>query len=113
MYSRERKKGKEKKQPILEALAQVGMAEKVYAKAKSLSGGEKQRVARAIVNSPSIILADEPTGSLDSKSAKEIMDHLHSLVATGKTLVLVTHDQALAAQCNRQIKMADGMVVNS
>jgi putative ABC transport system ATP-binding protein len=115
LYRQKRGRAKDKKGLILAALDQVGLKGKEFVKAKNLSGGERQRVAiaRAIVNSPRVILADEPTGSLDSKSAKEIMGLLHSLVHAGKTLVLVTHDQALADQCSRQIRMADGMAVNS
>ncbi len=115
LYSRERIKRKEQKRRVLEALNQVGLAEKAFTKAKNLSGGERQRVAiaRAIVNSPHIILADEPTGSLDSKNAEEVIQLLKKLVSEGKTLIMVTHDQVLAEQCSRQIRIVDGMVADS
>ncbi|MDD3073809.1 MAG: ABC transporter ATP-binding protein, partial [Eubacteriales bacterium] len=70
-------------------------------------------IARAIVNSPHIILADEPTGSLDSKNAEEVIQLLKKLVSEGKTLIMVTHDQVLAEQCSRQIRIVDGMVADS
>lgn len=115
LYSRERIKRKEQKRRVLEALNQVGLAEKAFTKVKNLSGGERQRVAiaRAIVNSPHIILADEPTGSLDSKNAEEVIQLLKKLVSEGKTLIMVTHDQVLAEQCSRQIRIVDGMVADS
>ena len=115
LYSRERIKRKEQKRRVLEALNQVGLTEKAFTKAKNLSGGERQRVAiaRAIVNSPHIILADEPTGSLDSKNAEEVIQLLKKLVSEGKTLIMVTHDQVLAEQCNRQIRIVDGMEADS
>ena len=83
-------------------------------KVANLSGGQRQRVAiaRAIVNDPQIILADEPTGSLDSKTSEGILELLSNLVLKGKTLILVTHDESLAQKCDRQIRIADGTVVN-
>lgn len=86
-----------------------------YAKkpVNKLSGGQKQRVAiaRAIVNEPSIILADEPTGALDSKTAAEIMDVFKKLNDEGKTVVIVTHDMGVAQRCVRIIEISDGRVV--
>ena len=79
-----------------------------------LSGGQKQRVAiaRAIVNQPSVILADEPTGALDSKTAAEIMSVFKELHQQGKTVIIVTHDMGVAEQCDRIIEIADGQIVN-
>jgi len=78
-----------------------------------LSGGQKQRVAieRAIVNEPSVILADEPTGALDSKTSQEIMDVFKSLNEQGKTVIIVTHDMGIAEQCGRIIEIADGKLM--
>ena len=79
-----------------------------------LSGGEKQRVAiaRAIVNDPKIILADEPTGSLDSKTAADIMSVFKRLNDDGKTVIIVTHDLGIANQCDRIIEISDGEIVS-
>ena len=91
----------------------LGISALAASRVKDLSGGQRQRVAiaRAMVNDPLIILADEPTGSLDTKSAADISQLLHQLVAQGKTLLLVTHNLVLADSCQRQIKMADGEMV--
>lgn len=115
LYSKEKIKRKERRRRILEVLNQVGLREKASTKAKNLSGGERQRVAiaRAIVNSPHIILADEPTGSLDSKNAEEVFRLLNELVSEGKTLILVTHNNNLAVQCSRKIEISDGEVIKS
>ena len=98
----------------MQALASVGMAEYARKPVNKLSGGQKQRVAiaRAIVNEPALILADEPTGALDSKTAQEIMDVFKALHEQGKTVVIVTHDPAIAAQCDRTVEIADGMIVS-
>lgn len=69
-----------------------------------------QAIARAIVNQPSVILADEPTGALDSRTAQEIMEVLHSLHGQGKTVVIVTHDMGIAQQCGRIIELSDGQI---
>jgi len=113
LYSVEKMRKSERKRRILAGLEQVGLLEFATTKVRNLSGGQRQRVAiaRAIINDPQIILADEPTGSLDSQNTEEVLHLLHSLVAQGKTLLLVTHDQELAQQCQRQIKMADGKLV--
>ena len=96
------------------ALEKIGIKDLASKEVKKLSGGEKQRVAiaRAIVNNPSIILADEPTGSLDSKTAAEIMEVFKSLNAEGKTIIIVTHDIGIANQCNRIIEISDGVIIS-
>lgn len=98
----------------LDALETVGLLDKAYARASDLSGGQKQRVciARAIVNKPSIILADEPTGNLDTVTSRVVEDMLFRLnQERGITLVIVTHDPDLAQRCGRQVRIADGQVV--
>ncbi len=98
----------------MNALKSVGMEEYAKKPVNKLSGGQKQRVAiaRAIVNEPSVILADEPTGSLDSKTAAEIMGVFNELHAQGKTVIIVTHDMGVAEQCGRIIEIADGNLVS-
>ena len=99
----------------LDALETVGLLDKAYARASDLSGGQKQRVciARAIVNKPSIILADEPTGNLDTATSRVVEDMLFRLnQERGITLVIVTHDPDLAQRCGRQVRIADGRVVS-
>ncbi len=107
-------KAKEKKKKALAALEKMGIKGLAEKEARTLSGGEKQRVAiaRAIVNEPSIILADEPTGSLDSKTAADIMNVFKQLNAEGKTVVIVTHDTGIAKQCSRIIEISDGKIVS-
>ncbi len=106
-------KAADKKEKALSALDKMGIKSLATKEARTLSGGEKQRVAiaRAIVNEPDIILADEPTGSLDSKTAAEIMSVFKQLNSEGKTVVIVTHDLGVARQCNRVIEISDGKIV--
>lgn len=104
---------KNKKEKALAALESVGIEELAKKPCNKLSGGQKQRVAiaRAIVNEPSVILADEPTGALDTKTSAEIMELFKSLNHEGKTIIIVTHDMNIAEQCDRVIEISDGHVV--
>lgn len=109
-----KKKIKNKKQKALDALKAVGIEELAKKPCNKLSGGQKQRVAiaRAIANEPSMILADEPTGALDTKTSAEIMELFKSLNAQGRTVIIVTHDPKVAEQCDRIIEISDGEIVN-
>lgn len=104
----------EVKQKVADALAKVNMANRIYHYPSQLSGGQQQRVAvaRAIVGSPSIIFADEPTGNLDSKNAQAVMDLFKSLHEQGATICMVTHDQANAHIADRIIELFDGKLVD-
>ena len=97
-----------------EALAQVGMGERMTHKPSELSGGQQQRVAiaRAIAARPPIIMADEPTGNLDTRSGEDVMQILHELNAERRTIVLITHDNDIARQAPRAIRIIDGKVVS-
>lgn len=106
---------RKRKEIALKALEAVELTDKAKNKASNLSGGQKQRVcvARAIANSPEIIFADEPTGNLDSKTSKKIEDLLFGLnKESGITLIIVTHDESLAAKCDHQIRIQDGQIVS-
>lgn len=109
-----KKKIKNKKEKALAALKSVGIGELAKKPCNKLSGGQKQRVAiaRAIVNEPAMILADEPTGALDTKTSAEIMSLFKSLNEQGRTVVIVTHDPKVAEQCDRIIEISDGKIVN-
>lgn len=95
-----------------ESIVDVGLSEIINQKVSTMSGGEKQRVsiARAIVNEPEVILADEPTGSLDSVNAENILKILLNINKTGKTVIIVTHDIDIAKRCSRIITIADGKI---
>ncbi len=112
IYSKkDRKNIKEKAKELLE---KVGLGDKLNFKPSQLSGGQQQRVAiaRALINEPQLILADEPTGALDSKTAESIMKIFKELNEEGKTIVIITHDPSIALQTERIIKIKDGKILN-
>ena len=100
-------------QRAIEALGQVGLSKRVNHRPIEMSGGEQQRVAiaRALVNNPAVILADEPTGELDTHSTDEIMSILHQLHRDGKTIIIITHEADIAVQAQRTVRLRDGEVV--
>ncbi len=102
----------ERKKRAINIIKSVGLGRYIYKRVDELSGGEKQRVAiaRSLINDPEIILADEPTGNLDVKTGREIMNLLRALTKKGKTVILVTHDLELAKGVDRTIKIEDGKV---
>lgn len=102
----------ERKRRAIEVIEKVGLKDQIHKKPNQLSGGQMQRIAiaRALVNNPDIILADEPTGALDSKTSKEIMELFKKLNKQGKTVIIVTHDLEIADSCERTIEIVDGNI---
>jgi len=103
---------KQRQHAATDALTRVGLAERMHHRPNELSGGQRQRVAiaRALVNNPSILLADEPTGNLDSKTAEEILALFERLHDEGQTIILVTHEHDIAEHARRQVHLKDGVV---
>ena len=104
--------GSERKERGREALARVGLLDRAKHRPAELSGGQRQRaaIARAIVNQPSLILADEPTGNLDTKTGLEILEIFDGMHAKGETIVIVTHDPRIAERCERVVSIVDGRI---
>ena len=106
---------RERKQRALSLLDLVGLVDQAYKLPLALSGGPQQRVAisRALANDPPVLIADEPTGNLDSKTAESVFELFHELAAQGKSVVIVTHDSSLASRTHRAILIADGEIVDA
>ena len=104
----------ERRRTALESLKNVGLADRVHHKPNELSGGQRQRVAvaRALVNRPSILLADEPTGNLDSKTGTEIMGLFEQLASGGNTIIVVTHEEDIARHARRIVRIRDGLIAS-
>ena len=103
----------QRKERVMAALERVGMADRFGHRPSEMSGGQQQRVAiaRAIATHPPIIMADEPTGALDSKTGKHVLEILHSLHEGGSTIILITHDNGIAATAHRIVRLSDGHIV--
>ena len=104
----------ERRKVALQTLSDVGLADRIHHKPNELSGGQRQRVsvARALVNQPSILLADEPTGNLDSKTGTEIMELFSQLAQKGHTLIVVTHEEDIARHARRILRIRDGLIAS-
>jgi len=104
----------QRKERVMAALERVGMADRFGHRPSEMSGGQQQRVAiaRAIATHPPIIMADEPTGALDSKTGKHVLEILHSLHEGGSTIILITHDNGIAATAERIVRLSDGHIVS-
>ena len=104
----------EREDRAMEALARVGMDSRAHHRPSEMSGGQQQRVAiaRAIATRPPIIMADEPTGALDSKTGRHVLEILRQLNAEGSTIILITHDDGIAAQARRRVRLTDGRIVS-
>ncbi|WXR60887.1 ABC transporter ATP-binding protein [Peptostreptococcaceae bacterium AGR-M142] len=107
-------KKSERRQNAIDALTMVGLGDRMEHKPSEMSGGQQQRVAiaRALAGNPPLLLADEPTGNLDSKSSDEVMDIILDLYKQGRTIVLITHDNEVARMGSRMIKVKDGIVID-
>jgi putative ABC transport system ATP-binding protein len=105
--------GKERREAALARLTEVGLGDRAHHKPQELSGGQQQRVAiaRALVNDPAFLLADEPTGNLDSKTSKEILALFDTLNERGRTIIMVTHDESVASHARRVLRVLDGLIV--
>jgi putative ABC transport system ATP-binding protein len=106
------KPAKERRARAIEMMELVGLADRMHHRPNELSGGQRQRVAiaRALVNNPSIVLADEPTGNLDTKTGQEIMALLDDIHRKGNTVILVTHEEEIAAHAHRVVRLRDGLI---
>lgn len=113
LYADKRMNRKDRRERAIQLAEQMDIADKINEKAKHLSGGQRQRVAiaRALSNNPKVLLADEPTGSLDTKTGEDIMTILEAQVQSGAALVLITHNLDLARRCMRKISMQDGRII--